>query len=55
MCARGAAAAPCRGRRTMAHNDIKDAKATYESFIGMTKASVVVIALITIFVVLIIQ
>lgn len=39
----------------MAHNDINEAKSTYESFIGTTKVSMVVIALITAFVVLIIQ
>jgi Bacterial aa3 type cytochrome c oxidase subunit IV len=39
----------------MAHNDIKDAKATYDSFIGLTKVSAVVVALITIFVVVLIS
>lgn len=39
----------------MAHNDIKDAQATYSSFIGMTKVSLVVIALVTAFVVIVIQ
>lgn len=39
----------------MAHNDINEAKSTYESFIGTTKISLVVIALIVAFVVLIIS
>ena len=39
----------------MAHNDINEAKSTYASFISMTKVSMVVIALVTAFVVLIIQ
>lgn len=39
----------------MAHNDIDEAKSTYESFIGTAKISMVVIALVTAFVVLIIQ
>ncbi len=39
----------------MAHNDIKEAKSTYESFISTTKVSMVVIALVVAFVVIIIQ
>ena len=39
----------------MAHNDINEAKSTYESFISTTKVSMVVIALVTAFVVLIIS
>ena len=44
-----------RGGNAVAHNDINDAKATYESFIGTAKISMVVIALVTAFVVIIIQ
>jgi Bacterial aa3 type cytochrome c oxidase subunit IV len=39
----------------MAHNDINEAKSTYESFISMTKVSMVIIALVTALVVVIIQ
>lgn len=39
----------------MAQHDIGEAKTTYESFIGMTKVSAAIIAVITIFVVLIIS
>lgn len=39
----------------MAHNDISEARSTYESFIGMAKVSTVIIALVVAFVVVIIQ
>lgn len=39
----------------MAHNDIKDAKATYESFISMTKVGMVLVALVTVLVVVLIS
>jgi len=35
----------------MAHNDISEARSTYESFIGMAKVSTVIIALVGAFVV----
>jgi hypothetical protein len=39
----------------MAHNDISEARSTYESFISMAKVSTVIIALVVAFVVIIIQ
>lgn len=39
----------------MAHNDIKDAQSTYAGFISGAKIGAVLVALVTIFVVIIIQ
>ncbi len=39
----------------MAQHDIGEAKSNYESFIGMAKVSAAIVAVITIFVVLIIS
>lgn len=50
-----ASGATVRGKSGMAQHDINEAKSTYESFISMTKVSMVIIALVVAFVVLIIQ